>query len=203
MSFFENKSKINDIDNRYIKEYNFEPNSQARGLVGKKDKIIGLFTAFKSEFGEERHVPTDFPSEMLGLITAEAQQYGYKTLVSIARSVDDFATIEKMLNSDVVRGAILMGFETGSNLTEAWSSIGYPMVLINQEERFLGNNVSLVNQNDEDGTYKAVELLVEKGHKRVLFLGTSLNRLSARRRQKGALRAFEQYKDSFELKWTN
>ena len=28
----------------YIKKYNFEPNSQARSLVGKKEPIIGFFT---------------------------------------------------------------------------------------------------------------------------------------------------------------
>lgn len=186
---------------RYIEEYHFEPNSQARGLVGKKDKIIGLFTAFRSEFGTDGHIPTDFPSEMINLITAEAQKYGYKTLVAIARSADDFASIEKLLNSDVVRGAILMGFETGSHVMESWSGLGHPLLLINQEEKMPGNNVSLVNVNDEEWAYKAIELLVEKGHKRVLFLGSSLKRLPACRRQSGALRALEHYRDVFEQIW--
>ena len=186
---------------RYIEEYHFEPNSQARSLVGKKDKIIGLFSAFKSEFGDGAHIPTDFPSQMISLITSEAQEHGYKSLVSIVRSSDDLVSVEKLLNSDVVRGAILMGFETGDYVTKNWSRSGYPMVLINQEDSITSNNVSLVNQSDEAGAYRAIELLAENGHKRICFLGSSLNRLTAHRRQRGALRALEQYKDVFEKVW--
>ena len=32
----------------YIERYNFEPNSQARSLVGKKEQIIGFFTTYKT-----------------------------------------------------------------------------------------------------------------------------------------------------------
>ena len=32
----------------YIERYNFEPNSQARSLVGKKEQIIGFFTTYLS-----------------------------------------------------------------------------------------------------------------------------------------------------------
>lgn len=186
---------------KYVETYHFEPNSQARGLVGKKDKIIGFFTAFNSETDANGHIPIHFPSEMTNLIIAEAQKYGYKTLVSITKSSDDFDSIVKFLNSGLVLGAILLGFETGSKANEEWSVQGHPLLLINQEETMEGKNVSLVNMDDEEWAFKAVEMLVQKGHRRILYLGSSLSRLPAQRRSRGAKRAFELYEKDIDRLW--
>ena len=67
----------------YIERYNFEPNSQARSLVGKKEQIIGFFTTYSEEAGGNTHVTSHFATELVNLVVNAAQKRGFKTLVDI------------------------------------------------------------------------------------------------------------------------
>lgn len=88
----------------YIERYNFEPNSQARSLVGKKEQIIGFFTTYSEEAGGNTHVTSHFATELVNLVVNAAQKRGYKTLVDITPKEDDFSEVEKYLNSGLIRG---------------------------------------------------------------------------------------------------
>lgn len=74
----------------YIKKYNFEPNSQARSLVGKKEPIIGFFTTYSEESSGSTHITSHFATELVNLVVNAAQKRDYKTLVDITGGDDDF-----------------------------------------------------------------------------------------------------------------
>ena len=178
----------------YIEKYNFEPNSQARSLVGKKEPIIGFFTTY-SEEGGNTHVTSHFATELVNLVVNAAQNRGYKTLVSITKREDDFSEVEKYMNSGLIRGAILLGYATGSKELISLSRKNIPLVLINQEEKVELPNISLVNMDDEPWGYYAIERLVEMNHRRLLYLTCSRRRLPIRRRTQGVKRALEDFKN--------
>lgn len=179
----------------YIKKYNFEPNSQARSLVGKKEPIIGFFTTYSEEAGGDNHVTSHFATELVNLIVNAAHKRGYKTLVDITSGEDDFSEVEKYLNSGLIMGAILFGYATGSPNLEYLSKKGIPLVLINQEESLDLPNISLVNMDDETWGYQAIECLVKLNHRRLLYITCTRKRLPVQRRTHGVKRALETYKD--------
>lgn len=183
----------------YIKKYNFEPNSQARSLVGKKEQIIGFFTTYSNESSGTTRVTSHFATELTNLVINAAQKYNYKTLVAISKKEDDFDDIGKFLSSGLVRGAILFGYETGDKKIKKLSERGVPLVLINQEEETDLQNVALVNMNDEQWAFYAIERLVQLGHRKILYLGCSRKRLPAIRREMGVKRAYEAYHEQIDL----
>ena len=160
----------------YIKKYNFEPNSQARSLVGKKEPIIGFFTTYSEESSGSTHITSHFATELVNLVVNAAQKRDYKTLVDITGGDDDFSDIERYLSSGLVRGAILLGYATGNKKLERLSQKGIPLVLINQEEETDLPNIMTVNMNDEVWAFEAIERLVKLQHKRILYIGCSRNR---------------------------
>lgn len=177
----------------YIRKYNFEPNSQARSLVGKKEPIIGFFTTYSEESSGSTHITSHFATELINLVVNAAQKREYKTLVDISGREDDFSDIEKYLSSGLIRGAILLGYATGSRELERLSQRGVPLVLINQEDNTELPNISLVNMNDEIWAFEAIRKLVDLGHKRILYIGCGRKRLPAIRRAHGVHRACGMY----------
>lgn len=179
----------------YIRRYNFEPNSQARSLVGKKEPIIGFFTTYSEEAGGKSRVTSHFATELVNLVVNAAQKRGYKTLVDITKREDDFSDVEKYLNSGLIRGAVLFGYATGSTELKYLAKKNIPLVLINQEESVDLPNISLVNMDDEAWGFWVIERLVKLNHKRLLYVSSSRRRLPNRRRTSGVKRALEVYKD--------
>lgn len=184
---------------KYIEEYNFEPNSKARSLVGKEEQIIGLISAYSGSYsGASKNITSHFATELINLAVNSAQQRGYKTLVSLTDVEKDVKSIEKLFNSKLIRGAILLGYNTGDEDIERIGKHGYPNVLVNQERDSRYKNTVVVNMDDRDSAYFAIEKLVERGHKRILYIGCNRHRLPAMRRHEGVMSALQKHKDEIE-----
>ena len=184
---------------KYIEEYNFEPNSKARSLVGKEEQIIGLISAYSGSYsGASKNIPSHFATELINLAVNSAQQRGYKTLVSLTDVEKDVKSIERLFNSKLIRGAILLGYNTGDEDIERIGKHGYPNVLVNQERDSRYKNTVVVNMDDQVSAYFAIEKLVECGHKRILYIGCNRHRLPAMRRHEGVMSALQKHKDEIE-----
>lgn len=177
---------------KYIEEYNFEPNSRARSLVGKQEQIIGFFSAYSESYsGASKNISSHFATELVNLVANRAQQYGYKTLVYLTDTEKDVKSIEKIFNSKLVSGAVLLGYNVGNPDIEKLGRMGFPLVLVNQERDSRYDNVVAVNMDDQVSAYFAIEKLVENGHKDLLYIGCNRRRLPAMRRQEGVKSAIE------------
>lgn len=171
---------------QYIDMYNFEPNSKARSLVGKEEQIIGLFSAYSDKnSGASNNITSHFATEMINLVISNAQKFDYKTLVYLTEREKDIKSIERILSGSMVRGAILLGYDTGSTDIRRLAERGYPLVLVNQERDSHYENVAVVNMDDQVSAYYAIERLVHNGHKNILYIGCSRPRLPAIRRHEG------------------
>lgn len=183
---------------KYIEEYNFEPNSQARSLVGKKEQIIGLFSTYSEKSSGAGDIASHFATEMTNLVINDAQKRNYKTLVALTETGQEFEAVERFINSGLVRGAILLGYPTGSPLIKRLAKRGCPLVLVNQETSSLSKNVAVVNMDDKSKAFAAIEMFVKKGHKRILYLGCNRLRLPAIRRREGVDEAVAKYAQNIE-----
>lgn len=184
---------------KYIDMYNFVPNSKARSLVGKEEPIIGLFSAFSKEAsGDRTKISSHFATEIINLVVYSAQERGYKTLVTLTDRQDGLKEIEHIMYSQLVRGAILLGYDTGSQRIKELAEKGYPMVLVNQERDSYLDNVVVINMDDQLSAYFAIDELVRKGHKNILYLGCNKLRLPAIRRHEGVASAVKKLGSQIE-----
>jgi LacI family transcriptional regulator len=183
----------------YIEKYNFVPNSKARSLVGKQEHIIGLFSAYSDRnSGASSNITSHFATEMINLVISNAQKHEYKTLVYLTEREKDVKSIERILNSSMVRGAILLGYDTGSAEIKRLAECGYPLVLVNQERDSYCDNVVVVNMDDQVSAYYAIERLVQNEHKNILYIGCGRSRLPAIRRHEGVMSALAKWKNKIE-----
>ncbi len=184
---------------KYIEEYNFEPNSRARSLVGKEEQIIGFISAYSGSYsGASKNIASHFATELVNLAVSSAQQRGYKTLVYLTDVEQDVKSIERLFNGKLIRGAILLGYNTGNEDIERIGRHGYPIVLVNQERDSRYKNTVVVNMDDQVSAYFAMEKLVEKGHKNILYIGCNRHRLPAMRRHEGVMSALRKYESEIE-----
>lgn len=185
---------------KYIDELNFVPNSGARILVGKKERIIGLFSAYsESNSGAGEDITSHFATEMINLVVSEAQKKDYKTLVQLTKGDDEEREIEHMLASQMVSGAILLGYNTGNSKIHALAEKKYPLVLVNQERDSFCSNVAVVNMDDQASAMFAIAKLVQYGHRDILYLSCTRHRLPAMNRNEGVASAkvkFHEHIDS-------
>ena len=183
----------------YIEKYNFVPNSKARSLVGKKEHIIGLFSAYSyNNLGTGSNITSHFATEMINLVISNAQKHEYKTLVYLTEREKDTKSIERILSSSMVRGAILIGYDTGSSEIKCLAEHGYPLVLVNQERDAYCDNVVVVNMDDQISAYCAIEKLVQNEHRNILYIGCKKPRLPAIRRNEGVRLAVEKWQHKIE-----
>ncbi len=184
---------------KYIEEYNFEPNSKARSLVGKEEQIIGLISAYSGKYsGASKNITSHFATELVNLAVNSAQQRDYKTLVCLTDVEKDVRSIERLFNSKLIRGAILLGYNTGNEDIERIGKHGYPIVMVNQERDARYKNTVAVNMDDQVSAYFAIGKLVEYGHKNILYIGCNRHRLPAMRRHEGVMSALQKYGDEIE-----
>ena len=183
----------------YIEKYNFVPNSGARSLVGKHERIIGLFSAYsESNSGAGENITSHFATEMINLVIGEAQKRGYKTLVQLTKDDSEIREINSMLASRMVSGAILLGYDTGNKDIIELAERGYPLVLVNQERDSFLPNVAVVNMDDQASAFFAIAKLVQYGHRDILYLGCGRHRLPAMHRNEGVSSAKVKYQDLIE-----
>lgn len=177
---------------RYLKEYNFAPNTHARSLAGKQEQIISFVSTFSGVTDGVSRISSHFATLFTNYILVEAKKFDLKVLVTITDSEHAIGELEQLFASSLIRGAVVFGLESGSEGFERINSRGYPVVLVNQEETSPAPNISLVNMDDEQCAYDAVIRLAKEGHKRLMYIGSSLKRLPAQRRQKGVQQALEE-----------
>lgn len=184
---------------QYIEMYNFQPNSKARSLVGKEEQIIGLFSTYSDKnIGVSKNITSHFATEVINLVARNAQKHDYMTLVYLTEREKDVKSIERILGSRMVRGAILIGYDTGSAEIRHLAERGYPLVLVNQEKDSDYQNVVVVNMDDQISAYYAIEKLVQNGHKNILYIGCNKPRLPAIRRNEGVKLAAKEFQHLIE-----
>ncbi len=166
--------------NAAMKELNYQPNSLARSLQGKKTELIGLI--FPT-------VANPFYGELVEKIESRLFNLGYKTILcDSANNKEKERQYINMLSANKVDGIIAGAHNLG--ITE-YENIGLPIVSF---DRFLADSIPIIGSDNFQGGYLATKnLYLHGGRKIAILTGSQESNSPTNDRLNGYLNFIEEY----------
>ncbi|WP_053986026.1 LacI family DNA-binding transcriptional regulator [Niameybacter massiliensis] len=170
-----------------IKEYNYIPNSSARVLKQISTKNIGILI---------KGIFNPFLSEMVSIISKKIQFEGYTMLLQHTEvEEDDIESTLRFIKERKLQGVICLGGKFNDIQEDTFKHIDVPIILTSINLPVAMNNkqhVSIIDINNEEAAYKAVNYLIEKGHKDISIMICDEKEAASLERYKGYCRALEE-----------
>ncbi|MGL4991271.1 MAG: LacI family DNA-binding transcriptional regulator [Sarcina sp.] len=171
---------------RAVEKLNYKPNLLARSLVSKRRKMIGVVVP---NDGNEIMSNNFFVSLMKG-ISLCAQKKGYYVSYTFSDDLeDDSKAIKDMSESGLVDGVCILRSKDNDLVVKELVQRKFPFVIIGK-----CNDIDDILSVDNDNykiSYKIVEEMLEKGNRKIAFLGAKENWSVSKERLKGYRLAFE------------
>lgn len=189
------KTKVKVL--KVIKELNYKPNLVARSLKCKKSHCIGI-------------VVDDLRSPYYGPIIKEIELIAYKNNYSIfiCNSEFDHKIQERHMEnliSRAVDGIIITPLEKDFKYLEKIAQMGIKIVAYGYFDasyfKYKHNNLSCVSENERVGILKAINYLVDNGHKRIIFINGKIKNYKMSSRLEGYKDALTSNNIDFEEKF--
>lgn len=178
----ETKVKVNEA----IKKLNYKPNAIARSLANNKTKILGV--VLPSEADDLLTNPF-FINAMKGMsIYAQNKNY-YITYVFAKDGKNEFESIKEITNTNLIEGIILLRVNEKDESIKFLNTIGFPFVAIGRPEKT--EDVLWVDNDNFQAMYNVVNRLIQKGHKKIGFIGAIKTLNMSKDRLKGYKMALE------------
>lgn len=164
-------------------EIGFQPNQVARGLATKQTFTIGLVVP---------DITNSFFSYIARGVEDVCYEYGYHViLINTTEDPErEKAALTALMQQDI-DGAILCSVRMPIDDLVPTLQRFPAVVLFNRDLKTPMPNVVTVNVNDQRGAMLAVEHLIEKGRKRVAYLGGPAGSNSQQRRLEGYKQALK------------
>lgn len=144
-----------------MKELNYQPNSLARSLQGKKTQLIGL--VFPT-------VANPFFGELVELLETKLFTRGYKTILcDCAHNSEKERSYLNMLHANKVDGIIAGAHNLG---IQEYKELDLPVVSF---DRYLADGIPIVGSDNLYGGYLATETLYQQGAKEIAIVTGSLS----------------------------
>jgi len=171
---------------RAMEELDYHPNVSARRLASRRTHCIGLLLAGLAD----SNFSAPYFLEYIRGISYAAEMHGYNIMLFTNPRYMDRYFIRIILKSSVVDGVLLLGSSIPDDfILELWSK-EFPSVLI--ARRIPGFTGYFVYQNYEQSAYEATRHLIERGYRRIGFLGQALQFSYGLERLRGYRRALEE-----------
>jgi DNA-binding LacI/PurR family transcriptional regulator len=180
-----------------IAELNYHPNSLGRGLHLNKINIIGIVIA--TNFGISIHGTAYYNELMIGMELA-CTDHSYDMLIPTQKYCGSEFDFLKLYYERSVDGIILVAPDIQNPQIKEIHENNIPCVIINERppDNF---RINYIDTDNKDGTIKATEYLVKKGHTKIAFLkGVNTSR-NVCDRLEGYLEIMEKYKLPVDNDW--
>ncbi len=169
---------------RLAQELGYHPNINAKGLATNRTGNIGIII-------HRRHKPLpgsfyDFYGTIIIGVEEEAGNQGYNFIFS---SVDSEPVVPRCVQERRVDGLVIMGCDISRDLILKLKDDGVPLVLVDHHME----GVDSVAVDNTGGAYKAVEYLIELGHREIGFIAERLTDLSFEERFEGYKLALKEH----------
>lgn len=151
---------------RIIDETNFKPNATARSLASKKSKIIGVVVPNIGE--DENFFVNPHYAHLLALLEKYIRSQGYYMMM---RCVRQSVEIIPLFSSWNVDGIIFFG-PFREEVEEIKSRLTTPAVFIDTYADDL--EIANVGIDDYKGGYLSASYLLDRGHRRIAFVGPGI-----------------------------
>ena len=166
-----------------VEKLNYQRNRVARSLRAKTSLIIGLIIS---------DIQNPFFTSVVRGVEDVAYDHGYTLL--LCNSDEDPAKerlyIDIML-AEKVAGVIISPVAEVDNYSNVLLQAGVPVVAMDRRMRDL--EVDTVIVNNVEGVYQAIGHLIERGHRRIGFIGGPTRTTTGRERQEGYQKALAEH----------
>jgi len=170
------RKKVLDV----IEKCNYKPNQNARSLVTKSSKIIGVVRV-TDEDSPSAHLfdstVDTYLSEMLWNIEAGIHSNGYSMLLDWY-NIREPAKLPSLLDANKVDGIISVGGILTDDYVTALSQSGIPAVMVGARSP----NVDYVDVDSEKAIFMATDYIIKQGNHRIAFIdNTTISQSSSRK----------------------
>ncbi len=150
--------------NRILEEMEYVPSISARMLANNSSGLIGVALGFAKK-GNAFSFEDPFVSAMLGNLEYQIREHGYHMMLVARHEQGDIMQQALGWNFD---GMIAMALSE-KEIAELSGRLGKPLVTIDQ---YLPPELGVrsITMDDRGGAYQMGKYLIEKGHKKFLFL---------------------------------
>ncbi|MBR1930793.1 MAG: LacI family DNA-binding transcriptional regulator [Lachnospiraceae bacterium] len=148
---------------KIIEENDYQPSAMARSLALKESRIIGVVMPYLGE--DEAFSASPYYEKMLSFLEKFVRKQGYYLMI---RSVGECKEMIPVFTTWNVDGLILLG-PNREEVAEIEKRINIPTVYIDS----YAPDADIVNVGIDDykGGYLAAEYLMEKGHRKIAYVG--------------------------------
>lgn len=155
----ETKAKVN----KAIEELNYVPNIAGKRLSQKKSYVIAVLVPV---------IDHPFFARLVENLEIEADKRGYSLLLATSQHrIEKEHEILRRLQQGEADGALFVTHY--EHPEEEFKDLAIVSI-----DRHLGKNIPVVTTDNYEASKKAVEYLIEKGCKKIAFLGTKPNQVS-------------------------
>ncbi|MFN3928984.1 MAG: LacI family DNA-binding transcriptional regulator, partial [Thermoflexus sp.] len=171
---------------RAIEELDYHPNAYARRLAFQRADCLGLVLAGLGD----SNFATPYFLEYIRGISYAAEMRGYNVMLFTVPHRLDRTSWRRIARSALIDGVLLLGSSIPDELVlDLWAR-GFPAVLI--ARRIPGHVGYCVFQDYEQSAYMATRHLIERGYRRIGFLGQALQFSYGQERLAGYQRALSE-----------
>jgi LacI family transcriptional regulator len=174
---------------KVIEKYNYQPNTSARVLAGKKNDTIGLFiVSIADAENPNRLYNNNYFTQFVDAVVECASARGYYILVNIIYCESDYNRVSEVFLQKRIDGGIVIGTEREADVLINVSKKGYPVALIDYDAEEIkksnsaNDNLIIISSKDYDGTAEAIEYLINLGHTDIGLIAGRLSTYSGKQR---------------------
>ena len=172
-------SKTKNLILKIAEELEYKPNGLAKSLVTRKTKTLGVLIPNTTDA---------FFSEVIQGIADECLKFGYSLVLSHTNgSADDELQYLRLLQEKRVEGLFVYPVQEDNRYIDEFKKIKIPFVFLNRHTPAI--ECDYVANDNQKGAYLAVEHLIQKGHKQIVYMCNKPNSSSGIERIAGCKKA--------------
>ena len=167
-----------------IKKLNYHPNVLARSLANKVSKVIGIILT--SEVEDLSKNP--FFIQVMTGISTYATEKGYYIMYTFCKTYEEELKCTKdYVNGNLVDGIILNTVRNKDKCIEYLKQNKFPFVVIGRPEET--KNMLWVDNDNFQAMYNLVNKLIDKGYKKIAYIGSKAELSVSKDRLNGYIQA--------------
>lgn len=167
---------------KVISETGYAPSSQAQTLRTKRTKLIGVIIP---------KIDSDSISQVVAGISEVLSQHGYQMLLANTDNQNN-RELEFLhtFSQHMVDGVILLGTILTARHRTFMKRFRFPVVILGQ----LSDHASSIYHDDYLAAVKMTEYMIQKGHRRICYLGVTEKDIAVgRQRKQGFIDTMERF----------
>ena len=174
---------------RVMREMDYHPNMIARSLVRRSTNIVGVLLPGAGE--RVFHHP--FFTELLRGIVSQAKSKGYDVLLSTGGGAEEEErAVRNFMGGGVTEGAILTVSRTDQSCLELAAQKHFPLVVVGRPAAQWAGRVNWADSDNEEAGYTLTRHFLQKGRRRIAFIGLAAGVVVTSDRFEGYRRALRE-----------